>query len=184
MTLKVDSTSSRAANLGRSRLSAGLSYAYDRPGKLPKRQLRAGLAALQRCLLVLLAVAACLQAADPEKEVEALVASAASDLSAGNVRSFLEAFDKSMPGYEKLSTAVQGLYSQANLSCSIEVMNSGGDDTARTVTFDWILRIDFKDSHPGSLQRQKTVTCKFKKIGKKWRIVGFDPIDLFAPPGA
>src|SRR5262249_27916643 len=110
---------SRAANPGRSRLSAGSSDLCDSSKKLPERQLRAVLPALQ-LLLVFLLAAACLYAANPEKEVEALVASAASDLSAGNIRSFLEAFDKSMPGYEKLSTAVQGLYSQANLSCSIE----------------------------------------------------------------
>jgi hypothetical protein len=33
-------------------------------------------------------------------------------------------------------------------------------------------------------RRQKTVKCQLKKTCKKWRIVSFDPFDLFAPPGA
>jgi hypothetical protein len=121
--------------------------------------------------LLLLIPLACLRAGS-EEEVEDLIASAASALSAGKPELFLEAFDPSMPDFEKLRYEVVGLTGQADLSCSIEVLGNEGDDAVRTLTLDWILRID----------RQKTVKCRVKKNGKKWRIVSFDPLDLFAPP--
>ena len=138
---------------------------------------------MTRRLLLLLPLAACLRA-DAEKEVEDLIASAATGLSAGKPEVFLEAFDPSMPEFEKLRNEVAGLTSQADLSCSIEELSNEGDDAVRTLTLDWILRIDPKDNNPGSTRRQKTVKCRIGKNGKKWRIVSFDPLDLFAPPAA
>ena len=136
---------------------------------------------MTRCLLLQLPLAACLRA-DSEKEAEDLIASAVSGLSAGRPELFLEVFDPSMADFEKLREVVVGLTCQAELSCSIEVLSNQGDDAIRTLTLDWILRIDQKDGSPGSTRRQKTVKCQIKKNGKKWRIVSFDPLDLFAPP--
>jgi hypothetical protein len=135
---------------------------------------------MTRRLLLFLPLAACLRA-DSQKEVDDLIASAVTGLSAGKPEVFLEAFDPGMPDFEKLRNAVVGLTSQADLSCSIEILSDEGDETARTLTLDWILRIDQKDG-AGSARRQKTVTCQVKKNGNKWRIVSFEPLDLFAPP--
>lgn len=138
---------------------------------------------MTRRLLILLPLAACLRA-DSEKEAQDFIASVATALSDGKPDPFLDAFDPSMPDFEKLRYEVTGLMSQADLSCSIEVLSNEGDDTARTLTLDWILRIDGKDNVPGSEHREKTVKCQVKKIGKKWRIVSFEPLDLFAPLAA
>jgi len=138
---------------------------------------------MTRRLLLLIPLAACLRA-DSESEVEDLIVSAAGALSAGKPELFLEAFDPAMPDFDKLRYAIIGLASQADLSCSIEVLSNEGDDDARTLTLDWILRIDHKDNIPGAERRQKTVKCRVKRNGKKWRIVSFDPLDLFAPPAA
>ena len=135
---------------------------------------------MTRRLLLLLPLAAGLRA-DAEKDVEALIASAASDLSAGRPEEFLKAFDPSMPDFEKLRNLVVGLTSQANLSCSIEVVRNEGDDDVRNLSLDWVLRIDLTAGNAGSTRREKTVKCQFKRSGKKWRIVSFDPVDLFAP---
>jgi hypothetical protein len=138
---------------------------------------------MTRRVLLLAPLAACLRA-DSEKEVEELIASAASALSAGKPELFLDAFDPAMPEFAKLRYSVIGLISQADLSCSIEILSNEGDDGVRKLTLDWILRIDNKDDNPGSTRRQKTVKCEIRKNGKKWRIVSFDPLDLFAPPTA
>ena len=87
----------------------------------------------------------------------------------------MDAFDPAMPGFDKLRYNVVGITSQADVSCSIEVLSNEGDDSARTATLDWILTLEHKDGNAGSTRRQKRVTCRFKKTGKKWRIVSFDP---------
>jgi hypothetical protein len=135
---------------------------------------------MTRRLLLLLSLAACLRA-DAEKDVRDLIAAAADALSSDKVELFLDYFDRSMPDFDKLRYNVTGLTSQAEISCSIEVTGNEGDDAERTLTLDWILEMEHKDNSPGAIRRQKTVKCRLKKTGTKWRIVSFDPLDLFAP---
>jgi hypothetical protein len=134
---------------------------------------------MTRRLLLLAPLAACLRA-DSQQEVEALVASAAGGLSAGRPELFLEAFDPAMPEFEKLRNAVVGLTSRADLSCFVEVLRDEGDETARALELDWTLRIEKRDG--GATRRQKTVKCRARKNGRTWRIVSFEPLELFAPP--
>jgi hypothetical protein len=136
---------------------------------------------MTRRLLLLSSMTVCLRA-DSEKDVRDLIASAAGALSAGKVELFLDAFDKGMPDFDKLRYNVVGLTSQADVGCNIEITSNEGDDTERTMTLDWILTIENKDDSPGATRRQKTVKCGLKKTGKKWRIVSFEPLDLFASP--
>jgi hypothetical protein len=138
---------------------------------------------MTRRWLFLLPLAVCLRA-DAEKDARELIASAAGALSTGSAESFLDAFDKGMPDLEKLRYNVVGLLSQAEVSCSIEIKSNEGDDSERTLALDWILTIESRDGAPGTTRRQKTVKCRLKKTGKKWRIVWFEPLDLFASPGA
>lgn len=126
-------------------------------------------------------LSACL-AADAEREVRDVVAAAAGALSAGKVELFLDAFDKAMPEFDKLRYNAVGLTSGFDVSCNIEIARNEGDDAERTLTLDWILTIEHRDSSTGTMQRQKTVRCRLRKTGKKWRIVSFEPLDLFAPP--
>jgi hypothetical protein len=137
---------------------------------------------MTRRLLLILPLAAALRA-DTEREVRDLIAAAASGLSAGDPGQFLAAFDPAMEGFGQLREDVRGLVAEADVSCSIEVSNSVGDDDAQTVTLDWIMRLDFKNQQPNYERRVKTVTCKLRKMGKKWRIVSFDPLSLFKPAG-
>ncbi|MEI9972442.1 MAG: hypothetical protein WDO73_10545 [Ignavibacteriota bacterium] len=137
---------------------------------------------MTRRLVLLLPLAACLHA-DSAQEVRDLIASTAGALSAEKVALFLDSFDRAMPGFDKLRRDVEGLTSQADIGCSIEITGNDGDDKVRTLTLDWILTIDKKDDSPGTIRRQKTVTCQVKKVGKNWRIVSFEPLDLFVSPG-
>jgi len=105
-------------------------------------------------------------------------------LSAGKVELFLDSFDRAMPDFGKLRFHVAGLVEQADVSCNVEITSNEGDDSERALTLDWILTIEPKQDSPGATQREKTVKCRLKKVGKKWKIVSFEPIDLFAPAGA
>ena len=138
---------------------------------------------MTRRLLMLLPLAACLRA-DSEKDARDLVASLADALSAGKVELFLDFFDRGMPDFDKLRFNVAGLTGQSDVSCNVEIASNEGDDSERTLTLDWILTIEPKQDSPGATQRQKTVMCRLKKMGKKWKIVSFAPVDLFAPAGA
>jgi hypothetical protein len=138
---------------------------------------------MTRRILLLLSLAACLRA-DSERDVRDLIASVAGALSADKPEQFLDYFDRAMPDFDKLRYNVVSLLSQAEVSCSIEVTGNEGDDVERTLTLDWILETEHKDKIPGSTRRQKTVKVRLKKTAKKWRIVTFEPLDLFAPPGA
>jgi len=138
---------------------------------------------MTRRWLLLLPLAACLRA-DSEKDARDLVASLADALSAGKVELFLDSFDRGMPDFDKLRFNVAGLMGQSDVSCNVEIASNEGDDSERTLTLDWILTIEPKQDSPGATEREKTVKCRLKKTGKKWRIVWFEPLDLFASPGA
>ena len=138
---------------------------------------------MTRRWVLLLPLAACLRA-DSEKDARDLVASVAGALSAGQVELFLDSFDRAMPDYDKLRFNVAGLVEQADVSCNVEIRGNEGDDSERTLTLDWILTIEPKQDSPGATEREKTVKCRLKKAGKKWKVVSFEPIDLFAPAGA
>ena len=135
---------------------------------------------MTRRLLLALPLAALLKA-DDEKDVADLIRSLADALSAGSVELFLSFFDHSMPGYDKLRANVTGLVAEYEIGCNIEIRASGGVDDEWAVTLDWILLLTHNDTTPGTTQREKTVKCQLKKSAGKWRIVSFDPLDLFAP---
>jgi len=134
-----------------------------------------------RRLLLFLAMAACL-AADASDEVWDLLSQAASALSERNPQAFLAAFDPAMPGYEKLRTEVSALVSAAEVQSSIDLESDEGDAANRAVELDWLLRIRPEQEATSSIRRQQRVKCRFRKTGKKWRIVAFEPLEFFAPP--
>lgn len=138
---------------------------------------------MTRRLFALLPLAGCLRA-DSAQEAMDLIAGAATALSDNKPGEFLDAFDPSMPGYEKLSDAIKTLTGAADLECSIEVTRNEGDAAARSMELDWILRIDLRPAGAGSTHRQQTVKCSLRKTGKRWRIATFEPLDLFALPKA
>ena len=138
---------------------------------------------MTRRLLLFLPLAACLRA-DAEKDAIDLLASAANGLSAGRPEQFLEAFDPSLPGFDKLQSDVRALIDAAELTCSLGILSNEGGDAERTLSVDWILQLAPKGDNPVSMRRQKTVKCRLRKVGKKWRIVEFEPLELFAPPRA
>ena len=118
--------------------------------------------------------------ADTHDDVVDLFASMAAALSEINVPQFMDAFDKDMPDYDKLKGAVTGLVNQAEVSSSVEPLKDEGDDTRRTVEFDWYLEIRSLLPDGPIVRRREVIHCELRKVKKRWKIVALKPIDFFA----
>jgi hypothetical protein len=136
---------------------------------------------MTRRVLLLVPLAACCRAADPAQEVIDLVADAAASLSAGSVPRFLKAFDPAMEGYAKLRENVTGLVTLGEVQSLIDPLEDEGDDRRRTVQLRWTLRLHRGEQSASFTRREQVVKCKVEKQRGKWRIVGLEPIDFFAP---
>jgi hypothetical protein len=119
--------------------------------------------------------------ADTHDDVVDLFASMAAALSEINVPQFMDAFDKEMPDYDKLKAAVTALVNQAEVSSFVEPLKDEGDDTKRTVEFDWYLEIRSLQPDGPIVRRREVVHCELRKEKKRWKIVALKPIEFFAP---
>jgi hypothetical protein len=132
-------------------------------------------------LLLLVPLKVCL-AADPAQEVWDLLTEVASGLSERNPEAVLAAFDPAMPGYDQLRANVTALLRNAEVRSSIELESDEGDGESRSEVLDWLLNIRPEQEATASTRRQQLVKCRLRRIGKKWRIVGFEPLAFLAPP--
>ena len=136
---------------------------------------------MTRRVLFLIPFAACCRASDPAQEVLDLVADAAASLSAGSVPQFLKAFDPAMDGYAKLRENVTGLVALGDVQSLIDPLEDEGDDRRRMVQFRWTLRLRRGEQSASFIRREQVVKCRVEKQRGKWRIVGLEPIEFFAP---
>jgi hypothetical protein len=133
---------------------------------------------MQRRLFLVAALAARLLA-DAAQQVFDLFTRMATALSASDAVGFLEGFDRSMPGFDKLANYIEAITSQSDIVCSIDVISEQGDDKERLVELDWLLQLTAKEE-PVVRRRQK-VKCRLRREKKKWKIVSLDPEEFFAP---
>ena len=117
--------------------------------------------------------------ADTHDDVVDLFASMAAALSEINVPQFMDAFDKEMPAYEKLKSAVTALVNQAEVSSSVEPLKDEGDDTKRTVELDWYLEIRSLLPDGPVVHRREVIQCELRKEKKRWKVVSIKPLDFF-----
>jgi hypothetical protein len=120
--------------------------------------------------------------ADTHDDVIDLFSSMAAALSEINVPQFMDAFDKDMPDYDKLKTGATALVRQADVSSSVEPLSDEGDDTKRTVEFDWYLEIRSLLPDGPLVRRREVVHCELRKEKKHWKIVALKPIEFFGAP--
>jgi hypothetical protein len=120
--------------------------------------------------------------ADDASDIWELLTQAAAALSAGNAREFLDAFDRSMPGYQMLATNISGLVGEYEVESSIELLTEQGTGSTRTIELDWYLQLIEQQDETNTIRRREGVTCRLMKIEKKWRIVALEPIAFFASP--
>src|SRR5882724_1379515 len=131
-------------------------------------------------LAVLLICAATCFAADAAGEASAVISELAASLTAGNAQEFLAAFDRAMPGYDKLRANVTALVQVGETQSYVEIVKNEGDDRARTIEMTWELRVQ-REGEAVASRRETRVTCKLEKQGKKWRNTGMQPVEWLGP---
>jgi hypothetical protein len=134
---------------------------------------------MRRCVVLLISAAICF-AADAGRDAAAVISNLAASLTAGNAQEFLSAFDRAMPGYEKLRANVTALVRAGETQSYIDIVKNEGDDRARTIEMAWELRVQ-REGDTAPSRREARVTCKLEKQGKKWRIVGMEPVEWLGP---
>lgn len=124
---------------------------------------------------------------DSAAEVLAVAESMASALAEDNPPAFEKSLSKELPGRDRLMTNVRAMLAEADAISSITVIESEGDDTARTLVLDWSLRLRQKSDgiqtqEIQSNERREPLTLKLVREGRKWRVVALSPMALFDPP--
>ncbi len=89
-------------------------------------------------------------------------------------------------GFAALREQVEALAAQRRIASSVAVGPVAGGPDEWTVEVDWLIELTPK-LEPGSIEtRRETVVLRLRRNGKRWRIVGLEPLGFFAaglPPG-
>jgi hypothetical protein len=131
---------------------------------------------------LLLAIPALTLRADDARDVWDLLTNLATLLSEGNATEFLEAFDRSMPGYAELEANIRALLLQDDVQSSIDLLSDEGDASERKIDLDWFLQLVNQQDPTNVTRRRERVHCRLIKQRKKWTVTTLMPVDLFAPP--
>jgi murein L,D-transpeptidase YcbB/YkuD len=132
---------------------------------------------LRTALLLLVATFAL---ADTAADVLNVFTSAAEGLINDDAASFLDSFDRNMPGYAALQNNVEGLLAAYDVGATIEEITDEGDDHQRTVELDWLLILKQKGATNSPQQtRRQVVKCTVERRGKQLKISTLEPVDLF-----
>jgi hypothetical protein len=118
---------------------------------------------------------------DEPREVWDLLTRVAGALSQGNLTEFLDAFDRSMAGYQRLAANVAALLGQYEVQSSIELLRDERSGEALTVELDWFLQLEEQRDAGAVTRRRERVHCRLEKRGKKWKITAIEPLAFFAP---
>ena len=111
--------------------------------------------------------------ADPPKDVGDFFVSAVRALADKDSAAFLDHFDRDMPGIAAFRGDVIALVDRAEVVSTVGFVTDEGDDSRRTLQLDWYVQID------ADRPKRQIVKCTIQRQGKKWKIVAFEPLDLF-----
>jgi hypothetical protein len=124
-------------------------------------------------LAALLFAAALALGADPPKDVGDFFGAAVQALADKDAATFLDHFDRNMPGYAAFRNDMIALLDRSEVVSTVAFITDQGDSTRRELQLDWYVQID--EDRP----RRQIVKCTIERQGKKWKIVSFDPLDIF-----
>ncbi len=118
--------------------------------------------------------------ANPQDEIRSILASMASDLSAGNISGFITAFAKDFPTRDELRQQLEGLISAYDINSSVEIQTNTGSEDKQTAKVDWYLALRSRTDNAIAIQRREVLTIEFTRTSKRWRITALTPRDFFA----
>jgi hypothetical protein len=131
-------------------------------------------------LTVLLTASAVFGRADDAADARAQLSSVATALSAGNASDAMRAFDKSYPQYETLSNYFGGLANAFQITNEIDVTDERDTPAEIKLAVHWALTL--QDSQTNYTEnRAADIGVRLIKQRGKWKIAGFNPINIFDP---
>lgn len=119
--------------------------------------------------------------ADTRQEINAVLASMATDLSNANPSGFMRAIDKEMPGYGVLRQQIIGLIDYAEISTSIEIQSLSGEGEKQVAKLDWYLTLRNRGESTMVTNKRELLTVSFAKQKNVWRVTEILPPDFFTP---
>ncbi len=111
----------------------------------------------------------------------AALARFASALSKGDGLAAMAAFDPDLKGYGALDASVQALVSQADVLCSIEVLQETAKDADRVLDTDWYLQIKSQADDGPTERRRERISVSMRLEAGAWRIVALSSTTILAP---
>jgi len=117
--------------------------------------------------------------ANPQDEIRAILASMATDLSAGNISGFMTSLAKDFPARDELRQQLQGMISSHDINSSVEIQTASGTEDKQTAKVDWYLALRSRTDNAIALQRREVLTIEFTRSNKRWRITALTPINFF-----
>jgi hypothetical protein len=110
---------------------------------------------------------------EPPKDVGEFFRTAVEALADKDAAAFLDHFDRNMPGYADFRDDMTALLDRSEVVSTVAFVTDDGDTARRVLQLDWDVQID------QDRRRRQIVKCTIERQGKKWKIVAFDPLDLF-----
>jgi hypothetical protein len=95
----------------------------------------------------------------------------------------LARFDRAMANYAELEANLKALTSIWVVEPALQLTSNEGGDDRRSLEIDWAMTLTSPLDGGRSLRKEETVKCVVEKRGKRWLIVSFTPLEIFAPPG-
>lgn len=111
----------------------------------------------------------------------AALARFASSLSKGDGVAAMAAFDPAMKGYGALDASVQALVAQADVLCSIEVLQETSKNADMVLDTDWYLQIKSQADGGPTERRRERVSVSMRLQAGVWRIVALSSTTILAP---
>ena len=117
--------------------------------------------------------------APPQDEIRAILASMATDLSAGNISGFMTAIAKDFPARDELRQQLEGLISAHDINSSVEIQTTSGTEDKQTAKVDWYLALRSRTDNAIAIQRRELLTFSFTRSKKRWLVDTISPISFW-----
>jgi hypothetical protein len=118
--------------------------------------------------------------AGTEDDIRNILASMATDLSAGNISGFLKSTAKTLAARDELRQQLVGLTSAYDINSSVQVQTSSGGADQQSAKVDWYLSGRSRSDNAISFQRREVLSIEFSRVNKRWLVTSIEPRAFFS----
>jgi hypothetical protein len=119
-------------------------------------------------------------AAAPSTPLTAL-ADLASNFGQGDPASAIGMFDPQMQGYGQISSNIQALAAQTQVTCAIDVIDDTDANGVHKLDLDWIMNLKSTGDTVTVERRRERVQVEMRQIKGKWKITAMTPLTILDP---